>query len=87
VSMPEYIPTMTWTADGKSLLFAKGRRDLIDDPHEIWKISISEGRVENLGMKSEYVVDIRVHPDNHRIVISTQTDSSEVWVMENFLPM
>jgi serine/threonine protein kinase len=85
LNMPEFIPTLTWTADGKSLLFAKGRRDLIDEPHEIWKVSTADGKAENLGMKSEYVTDIRAHPDNHRIILSTQIDSSEVWVMENFL--
>jgi Tol biopolymer transport system component len=85
VKMPEFIPVYTWTPDGKYLLFAKSRRDLIDEPHEIWKISIPEGRVEDLHIKSEYVTDIRVHPDNHRIIIAGQVDSSEIWVMENFL--
>jgi hypothetical protein len=39
----------------------------------------------DLGISSEYVSDLRVHPDGKQIAISTITDSSEVWVMENFL--
>ena len=84
--MPEFVSALTWMRDDKFLLFAKGRRDLIDQPHEIWKINVENGQMQNLGMKSEYVIEIRVHPDNHRVVIATQTDTSEIWVMENFLP-
>jgi Tol biopolymer transport system component len=83
--MPHWISSLAWMPDGKSIIFAQGRRDLIDAPHQIWKISIDSKRPFDLGISSEYVSDLRVHPDGKQIAISTITDSSEVWVMENFL--
>ncbi|HSE41215.1 MAG TPA: protein kinase [Acidobacteriota bacterium] len=83
--MPEWISSLAWMPDGKSLIFSQGRRDLIDAPHRLWKISKAGGRRQDLGISSEYVTDLRLHPDGKQIAISTVTDSSEVWVMENFL--
>ncbi len=83
--MPDWISSLAWMPDGESLIFSQGRRDLIDAPHRLWKISKNDGRPKDLGITSEYVSDLRIHPDGKRIAISTVTDSSEVWKMENFL--
>lgn len=85
LSIPDWISSMTWTPDGY-VLFAKGRRDLIDQPQEIWSIHPEDAIAKNLGITTEPVFDLRVHPDGRRIAIATLIDSSEVWVMENFLP-
>ncbi len=82
--MPEWISSIAWLPDGESIIFSVGRRDLIDAPHRMWKISKNGGSSTDLGISSEYLTDIRVHPDGKRIAMSTITDSSEVWIMENF---
>lgn len=83
--MPEWISALAWMPDGKSILFSRGRRDRIDDPHRILKISKNGGSPQDLGISSEYVQDFRIHPDGRRIAIWTVTDTSEVWVMDNFI--
>lgn len=85
IKMPEWIPTLAWTPDG-NLLFAKGRRDLIDDPYHIYKISRNGGPPLELGIVPESVYNLRIHPDGQRIVVGASTDTSELWVMEDFLP-
>lgn len=86
LQMPEWMSAIAWFPDARHLIFARGRRDLIDQPHELWKISTLDGKPYDLQAKSEYVYDLRVHPDGRRIAIWAGIDSSEVWVMENFLP-
>jgi serine/threonine protein kinase len=83
-SMPEWISSLAWMPDGKAVIFSTGRRDLIDAPHKLWKVSTTGGRPSDLGISSEYVSDLRVHRDGKQIAIWTVTDSSEIWVMENF---
>ncbi|MCI0614257.1 protein kinase [bacterium] len=83
--MPHWISSIAWMPDGESLIFSVGRRDLIDAPHQMWKISKNGAYPKDLGISSEYLTDIRIHPDGKRIAMSTVTDNSEVWIMENFL--
>jgi len=83
--MPEFISEMTWTPDGREIVFAKGRRDLIDQPHELWSVPASGGTPRPLGIQTEYVQSLSFHPDGRQMAISTYTDTSEVWVVENFL--
>jgi Tol biopolymer transport system component len=83
--MPEWISSLAWMPDGQSLIFSQGRRDLIDAPHRLWSISKNGSSQKDLEISSEYVSDLRIHPDGQRIAIWTVTDSSEIWVMENFL--
>jgi serine/threonine protein kinase len=85
LQMPEYIPALAWLLE-RDVIFAKGRRDLIDQPQGLWKISAYGGKSQELGIVTEYVTDISVHPDGRRLAIWTILDTSEVWVMENFLP-
>lgn len=87
INMPEWISTFTWTPESRSIVFAKGRRDLIDQPHSLWEVSINGSPVEDLGILTDYAVDIRVHPDGKRAAVWTVVDTSEVWVMENFLTL
>ena len=85
IRMPEFIPDLAWTPDGREILFAKGRRDAIDQPHRLWSVPVHGGNPRDLSIATEYVQLLSSHPDGQRIAISTNTDTSEVWVMENFL--
>jgi serine/threonine protein kinase len=83
--MPEYISEMEWTVDGREILISKGRRDLIDQPHALWSVPVSGGKPQDLSITTEYVQFISAHPDGNQFAVSTNIDTSEVWMMENFL--
>jgi serine/threonine protein kinase len=85
LAMPEWISSVAWMPDGESVVLSIGRRDLIDAPHKLWRVSKNGGKRLDLGISSEYVSDLRVHPDGKQIAIWTVTDSAEIWVMENFI--
>ena len=85
ILMPAWISSIAWMPDGEALIFSKGQRDLIDAPHRLWKISKTGKNLKDLNISSEYVYDLRIHPDGNQVAIWTVTDTSEVWVMENFL--
>jgi serine/threonine protein kinase len=84
LKMPDWISAFAWTPD-HHILFLKGRRDRIDDPHHLWRIAAAGGEPTDLKMTTDYAYDIRVHPDGKRIAIWTLIDTSELWVLENFL--
>ncbi|UCE48003.1 MAG: PD40 domain-containing protein, partial [Phycisphaerales bacterium] len=81
--------SITWTADGKYILFAM-KDSKIDDPKwELCRIPIDGGELEKLGLKmSGSFFNLSAHPDGRHIAFSSRGQSgSEVWVMENFLPV
>jgi serine/threonine protein kinase len=85
LKLPDYISALTWSPDDQTVIFSTGRRDSIDQPHVLWKIAARGGPPVKLGIETDYVHDVRIHPDGKRFAISTFTDTSEIWVMENFL--
>jgi Tol biopolymer transport system component len=69
----------TWTPDGKHLLFSKRTS-------EIWRVNIETGKQERIGPEIPGLFRATMHPDGKRIAFTTVERSSELWVMENFLP-
>jgi len=79
---------MTWTADGKYILFSKPL-----DPHsdkwewDLWRVPAAGGDAQRLdaGMRCD---DLSAHPDGRQIAFSSNNGTSpeEIWVLENFLP-
>ncbi len=69
----------TWTPDGKHLLFSKRTR-------EIWRVNVETGEQQRIGSKIPGLFRATMHPDGKRIAFTTFQKSSELWVMENFLP-
>ena len=69
----------TWTPDGKHLLFSKRSR-------EIWRVNVQTGEQQQIGPNIPGLRRATVHPDGKRIAFTTFQKSSELWVMENFLP-
>ena len=52
---------------------------------ELWRIAIEGGEPQKVGVISQGVHDIVVHPDGNRIALSTRAYKPEIWAMENFL--
>jgi Tol biopolymer transport system component len=87
IQTKELIQDVTWTPDGRYLLFAKHRSTSTQvQGTELWRIAGEGGAAENLGLAMAPVPHMRVHPDGRRIAFTSGKFSSEVWVMENFLP-
>ena len=80
---------LTWTADGKYILFSLSERKR-GLPTSIWRIPVSGGIPQDLGFKMKFFNNISAHPNGKQFAFSsygTEYRPSEVWVMENFLPL
>ncbi len=86
VRPPEQIPlgAVAWTRDGNYLLFARGSRQ---QPASLWRVPAQGGEPQKLNLTMEGLTGLRVHPDGRRIAFTAGVSKSEVWVMENFLPV
>ena len=83
----EGVLSITWTADGKYILFV---RAIPRDQIELCRISADGGEPEKLGLEMLQIRSLSVHPDGRHIAFQSSGPSSkesEVWVMENFLPV
>ncbi|UCG48546.1 MAG: PD40 domain-containing protein, partial [Phycisphaerales bacterium] len=78
--------TIAWTPNGSHLLY--GLRGEGDEPGQLWRVSSEGGKPKKLDLEIPYLDHIRVHPDGRQITFmgKAEKDTSEVWVMENFLP-
>jgi Tol biopolymer transport system component len=83
-------PTMlTWTPDGRNIIFSRENSKRESQGWGLWKISVHGGEPQDLGINTRYISEVCVHPDGKRLALSTydpETSGSELWVMENFLP-
>jgi len=74
---------LTWTSDGKYILFSSIK-------YGLWRISVEGGEPEKLQIEmSGEMQSLTAHPDGRRIAFSSGGSvkkTVEVWVMENFLP-
>jgi Tol biopolymer transport system component len=77
-----------WTRDGRELVYIKGRElaNLAGWEGELWSIPAEGGEPRRLDLTGNGLRDVMFHPDGKRITYSSGTWSSEIWVMENFLP-
>ena len=70
---------VAWTPDGRYILFAKHK------PDELWRVPAEGGKPQKL-LAMEGLCHISVHPDGQRVAFTGGRPTSEIWVMENFLP-
>ncbi len=92
VSEPQWInnTSMPWTPDGRGILVRKmlvagGKKS------ELWLVPIDGGPARKLDFDANRVAryapgKIRLHPDGRRLAYVFGDYTSEVWVLENFLP-
>jgi Tol biopolymer transport system component len=78
---------LAWMPDGKNILYGKpqeGSRNVVD----LWIVPVAGGEPQKAGLSMSRLMILRVSPDGKRIAFtaSEQTEKSEVWMMENFLP-
>ncbi|MFN2498719.1 MAG: tetratricopeptide repeat protein [Pyrinomonadaceae bacterium] len=83
---------LIWTPDGQRILFVL-RQDPArpdkpsDQTFELWQVSAAGGEPQRLGLPSERLRDLALHPDGKRLAFAAGQTKNEVWVMKNFLPL
>jgi Tol biopolymer transport system component len=75
---------VAWTPDGLGLIFT--RHSPGDPKTGLWLIPVQGGEPRKLELAAEGMRDLCLHPDGRHIAFTAGQDTSEVWVMENFLP-
>ncbi len=80
---------MTWTPDGKYLLYATEywTRLPAGEPTRIWIVPASGGTPKQLG--SDFrgrVFELSVSPDGKQLGFTLHSSRNELWALENFLP-
>ena len=77
-----------WTADGKYILMPKFRPPKADGKWDLWRIPVEDGEPQNFGFEMASIWQLSAHPDGRHIAFCTTTSRpTEIWVMENFLPV
>ena len=79
----------TWSRDGRYILFSAP--DPNDLPlFELWRVSVEGGPPEKIGLGRRWGIHgLTIHPSGRQIAMAGRggpSDSSEVWLIENFLP-
>ena len=79
----------TWTPDGKYILYTMKSQKKENEKWDLYRIPVKGGESEKLGMEmSGFITNLSFHPDGRHIAFSiTEKSNSEVWMMENFLPL
>jgi Tol biopolymer transport system component len=80
LTRPERVSAITWSRDGKYLLFSKAR--IPDRMGELWRVSIETGAALPLGLAIKDMMGLRMHPDGRRIGYTGGESQTEVWVLE-----
>ena len=78
-----------WSPDGKYILYSAP--DPSDRPHwKLWRVAVDGGKPEKLGLERRWGIGhLTIRPDGRQLAFAGRggpSSSSEVWVMENFLP-
>ncbi len=83
---PEDIRQVEWTPDGQELIFAKVNPNGAHPTTELWGIPAGGGQPHAL-LTMEGFFTLSLHPSGRQIALGGGQPSSDVWVMENFLPV
>ncbi len=83
-SEPQRYGELSWTRDGRNVLFVRGTGR--DKMPELWRIPVSGGEPQRVGLSAKGMRVVSPHPDGRRIAFESGTPSveaNELWVLEN----
>ncbi|MBM3294591.1 MAG: tetratricopeptide repeat protein [Candidatus Aminicenantes bacterium] len=84
---PERIDSITWTNDGKGIVYSKVlSKNAVDQTCELWLQRLDGGAPRNLGISMDRISTLRFHPDGKQLLFRAGQARMEVWALENFLP-
>ena len=75
--------SIEWTRDGKHLLMAR-RLGAPTVPSELWRVPVTGGEPENLGLAVWGRGGLSLHPNGKRLAYTYQGGTVELWAVENF---
>jgi Tol biopolymer transport system component len=84
-----YFGSIGWTADGKYILFPRMHPAKDGARFALWRIAAEGGEPQELNLVMAPFQDLSAHPDGQHLAFDSPgvtQKSTEVWVMENFLP-
>ena len=79
------ITTADWTPDGKELLFAESEFQR-GHKFNFWRISVEGGEPQKLGLATDRIYFLRIHPNGQHIAFRAGQRVKEIYAMDNFLP-
>jgi Tol biopolymer transport system component len=86
-TMVDWRTGMTWTPDGRYVIFGRGGGDSDTDKIELWQVAADSGKARRILSGTKMIRDLSVHPDGKRISYTVNPAfQAEVWVMENLSP-
>ena len=75
--------TLRWSASGRALYFATGPEA---KRATLWRLPAEGGEPQAVGIAMDGLRDLSLRPDGRSIAFTAGWPSTELWVMENFLP-
>jgi Tol biopolymer transport system component len=82
--------TPAWSADGRYIYFSKLQKPTSGAMMDLYRVSADGGDAQKIDLSMVRFRYMSVHPNGQRIAFSsmgTNPEQSQVWVMENFLPV
>ena len=79
------VRSFEWMPDGWHILFVV-QENPNEGPTSLWRIPAEGGTAEKILHSRKLLAGLSIHPDGHQVSFTNVKLSSEVWVMENFLP-
>jgi Tol biopolymer transport system component len=81
------INNLTWTPDGRNILFVRSPSGPpAGQVKELWAIPSNGGEPHRVGVRARTIPSVDIHPDGRRIVLTLGEYKANLWVMQNVLP-
>jgi Tol biopolymer transport system component len=78
------INSVVWSPDGRYIYFSRGSGKA--EACDLWRVPAAGGRAEKFDVTATGLTKLSFRPDGGELAFMSWTITSEVWVMENFLP-
>ena len=72
-----------WSPDGQRILFACR----LQEARTFCSVSSAGGEPQGIPLPIENIYDFSIHPDGSRVAFAGGPSETEIWVIENFLPV
>jgi len=77
------VNSVAWSPDGRYIHFSRGGKG---DASDLWRVPATGGQPEKFDVTATGLTKLSFRPDGRELAFMSWTITSEVWVMENFLP-